>query len=150
MESQELSTASEVNFPSTGDNINVVERLVDELCERFQVHEEYYGNILIALTEAANNAIFHGNKLDANKRVFVRYKATPDEFTFTIEDEGAGFDYANVPDPTSPENLEKPNGRGVYLMRHLSDEVEFDDEGRIVTLVFKNLSKEPLDLQQAS
>ncbi len=129
-----------ISFPSKGENITIVERLVDDLCERYQVAEEYYGNILIALTEAVNNAIYHGNKQDPDKEVVLRYKAEKDHFSFTVEDQGPGFDYDNVPDPTSPENLEKPNGRGVFLMRNLSDDISFSEEGRIVEIKFHNLS----------
>jgi serine/threonine-protein kinase RsbW len=130
-----------LEFPAKGENITIVERLIDELCEKHNVHEEHYGNLLIALTEATNNAIFHGNKQDPEKTVVVSYKVDGDNFFFRIEDEGPGFDFENVPDPTSPENLEKPNGRGVFLMRHLSDSIEFLEDGRIVEINFKNLSK---------
>ncbi|MFT4846231.1 MAG: serine/threonine-protein kinase RsbW [Cryomorphaceae bacterium] len=130
-----------IEFASKGENITVIECLVDDLCEKHRIQEEHYGNILIALTEAVNNAIYHGNKQDPDKKVIVKYHADEDEFRFIIEDEGPGFDFENVPDPTSPENIEKPNGRGVFLMRHLSDEIGFDDDGRIVQLAFKSLSK---------
>lgn len=147
---QAVSHSSKIDFPSQGENINIVERLVDDLCEKHKVHEEYYGNILIALTEAVNNAIFHGNKQDPNKSVVLHYNVEGDDFTFTVEDQGPGFDYENVPDPTSPENLEKPNGRGVFLMRHLSDEIEFKDNGRIVILAFKNLSEAPEGMEASA
>jgi serine/threonine-protein kinase RsbW len=130
-----------IDFASKGENITIVERLIDELCDRYKIQEEHYGNILIALTEAVNNAIYHGNKQDPSKTVVVKYEATGDRFFVRIEDDGPGFDYQNVPDPTSPENLEKPNGRGVFLMRHLSDELAFFEDGRIVELSFNNLSK---------
>jgi serine/threonine-protein kinase RsbW len=137
----ELAKMETLEFASKGENITIIERLVDDLCERHHIQEEHYGNILIALTEAVNNAIYHGNKQDPDKKVIVKYHADEDEFQFIIEDEGPGFDFENVPDPTSPENIEKPNGRGVFLMRHLSDEIGFDDDGRIVQLAFKSLSK---------
>lgn len=130
-----------LHFPSKGENVTIVERLIDELCDKFKIHEEYYGNILIALTEAVNNAIYHGNKQDPSKQVVVKYSADADTFFFRIEDEGPGFDFENVPDPTAPENIEKPNGRGVFLMKHLSDEIRFHDDGRVVEMSFKNLSK---------
>lgn len=130
-----------LEFPSKGENITIVERLVDQLCDQHNISEEFYGNILIAITEAVNNAIYHGNRLDAEKNVVVRYTATKDQFVFIIEDDGPGFDYENIPDPTSPENLEKPNGRGVFLMRHLADEVEFSNHGSTVVITFSNLSK---------
>lgn len=137
----ESTKMESIDFSSKGENINIVERLIDELCDTHQIQEEHYGNILIALTEAANNAIYHGNKQDPEKKVVLQYEADKDTFYFKIEDEGPGFDYENVPDPTSPENLEKPNGRGVFLMRHLADEIEFSEGGRIVEITFKNLSK---------
>lgn len=141
MTTTESAKMETLEFASKGENITIIERLVDDLCEKHHIQEEHYGNILIALTEAVNNAIYHGNKQDPDKKVIVKYHTDEDEFQFIIEDEGPGFDFENVPDPTSPENIEKPNGRGVFLMRHLSDEIGFNDDGRIVQLAFKSLSK---------
>jgi serine/threonine-protein kinase RsbW len=69
--------------------------------------------------------------------VFVSVGDKPDEFCFTVKDNGRGFDFDNLPDPTSPENIEKENGRGIFLMRSLADEIEFDDHGRVVNIYFK-------------
>lgn len=118
------------------ENISVVERMVDEICEAYGVGEDYYGNILIAMTEAVNNAITHGNKQDATKTVSITFKEEDDVLKFIVEDQGPGFDYENLPDPTSPENIEKPNGRGVFLMSKLADEIEFDETGSVVELSF--------------
>jgi serine/threonine-protein kinase RsbW len=126
----------ELTFPSKTENIALVEQLVDSVCSYFNVKEDYYGNILISMTEAVNNAIVHGNKLDPEKQVKVLFSADDNRLTFVIEDEGPGFDYENLPDPTAPENIEKPNGRGVFLMRHLADACVFEDDGRLVTLSF--------------
>jgi serine/threonine-protein kinase RsbW len=131
----------EITLASRSENITIVEKLIDELCDKYKIHEEYYGNILIALTEAVNNAIFHGNRQDPDKNVKLKFMASHENLVFIIEDEGPGFDYENLPDPTSPENLEKPNGRGVFLMRNLADEVSFSDNGRIVEIHFNNLDK---------
>lgn len=133
-------TGREVRFASKTENIAIVERLIDEVVETFSIKEDHYGNILIALTEAVNNAIVHGNKLDPAKEVVVRYAADGTTLRFFIEDEGAGFDYDNLPDPTSPENREKPNGRGVFLMRNLADDCAFHDDGRLVELMFESLN----------
>ena len=126
----------ELSFQSKPENIAIVERLIDEMCEQHSVIEEHYGDILIAMTEGVNNAIVHGNKLDINKSVSVEYEKRGKNLFFRISDEGAGFDYENLPDPTSPENLERPNGRGVFLMRNLADECLFEENGRIIELVF--------------
>lgn len=130
------SIMQELSFESKPENIAIVERLIDEMCEQHSVIEEHYGDILIAMTEGVNNAIVHGNKLDINKSVSVEYEKRGKDLFFRISDEGAGFDYENLPDPTAPENLERPNGRGVFLMRNLADECLFEDNGRIVELVF--------------
>lgn len=130
------SIMQELSFQSKPENIAIVERLIDEMCEQHSVIEEHYGDILIAMTEGVNNAIVHGNKLDVNKSVSVEYEKRGKDLFFRISDEGAGFDYENLPDPTAPENIERPNGRGVFLMRNLSDECLFEENGRIVELVF--------------
>ena len=104
----------EISFESVAENIHIVENLIDEICETLDVNEEYYGNILISMTEAVNNAMVHGNKLDSQKKVLVTVKTDDTSIHFTISDEGPGFDYDNLPDPTAPENIEKPNGRGVF------------------------------------
>jgi len=133
-------TEKVLTFSSTTANIAIVENLVDELCETHSIKEDFYGNILIALTEAVNNAIVHGNKLDEDKQVRLAVSHSGEVLKFTIQDEGPGFDYNNLPDPTAPENIEKPNGRGVFLMKNLADRCEFLEEGTIVSLEFDALS----------
>ena len=134
-----IETMHKLEFTSEPENIAIIERLIDEIREETTFQEECYGDVLIAMTEAVNNAIVHGNKLDPDKKVVVEYEIQPSDLYFKIVDSGAGFDYENVPDPTSPENLEKPNGRGVFLMRQLADACEFNDDGRIVELTFKGV-----------
>jgi serine/threonine-protein kinase RsbW len=131
-----------IQFPSVVDNITVVERLIDEVFAEYQVSEDHYGELLIAMTEAVNNAIVHGNKLDQSKQVSVTFSVEGKDMVFRVEDEGPGFDYSNLPDPTAPENIEKPHGRGVFLMRNLADECSFEDDGRICILRFHVLEKQ--------
>lgn len=132
-----LSTMQEIDFPSQAENIHLVEKMVDEVCEELNVHEDHYGNILIALTEAVNNAIYHGNRLDPSKKTFVICGQEDNRLKFTVKDQGPGFDFNNLPDPTDPENIEKPNGRGIFLMKNLADEINFEEDGRTVELVFE-------------
>ena len=124
---------------SKPENINVVEKFIDDLKVKHNLHEECYGNMLVAVTEAVNNAINHGNKANPEKMVDIKLEVDDDQFGFTISDEGHGFDYLNLPDPTDPENLEKPSGRGVFLMKHLADQIIFSENGRIVELYFRNV-----------
>mgnify|MGYP001284741383 FL=1 len=133
------NTLPELRFDSKPENIAVVERLIDQLSEQHSIIPEHYGNILIAMTEGVNNAIVHGNKLDPDKSVTVVCAVDDKNLVFRISDEGPGFDFDNLPDPTAPENIEKPHGRGVFLMRHLADECVFEDDGRIVELTFHNV-----------
>jgi len=126
-----------LNIVSKIDNINEVEKFVDEFSEENQIHSDIYGKILIATVEAVNNSIVHGNKEDVNKKVFVSFQMDKDHIKVLVEDQGKGFDYTHLPDPTKPENIENIHGRGIYLMQHLADEVEFFKEGKLVQMSFK-------------
>ena len=132
-----------LQFPSVMENIHIAEQLIDDVCAEFHVKEDYSGELLIAMTEAVNNAIVHGNKMDASKMVTVHFSVNENNLRFTIEDEGPGFDYDNLPDPTAPENIEKPHGRGVFLMKKLADNCLFEDNGRVVILDFAVLENTP-------
>lgn len=134
-----IQTMQRLQFASQPENIAIIERLIDEIRDGQAFHEECYGDVLIAMTEAVNNAIVHGNRLDLAKEVVVEYELRQADLYFRITDQGAGFDFENVPDPTSPENIEKPNGRGVFLMRQLADECVFTDDGRVVELTFSGV-----------
>jgi serine/threonine-protein kinase RsbW len=126
-----------IDIESKIDNINEVEKFVDEFSEENQIHSDLYGKILIATVEAVNNSIVHGNKEDVNKRVFLSLHMDEDTVQILVEDQGEGFDYTNLPDPTKPENLENIHGRGIYLIKHLADEVEFYKNGTVVQMNFK-------------
>jgi serine/threonine-protein kinase RsbW len=123
-------------IPSITENIRIIESFIDNAKEKFQLDDDIYGNIMIAVTESVNNAIMHGNKSDKSKSVTLSLSLKQNTINFTIMDEGKGFDFQNLPDPTSPENIDKPSGRGIFLMKHLSDEVSFKNNGSLVQLSF--------------
>jgi len=125
-----------IEIPSLSDNIRMIESFIDNAKEKFHLNDDIYGNIMIAVTEAVNNAIRHGNKGDSSKNVSLGLTLEEGMIKFRVEDEGKGFDFHNLPDPTSPENLEKPGGRGIFLMKHLADEVDFSEQGKVVELSF--------------
>ena len=125
-----------IQIPSIIENIRMIESFIDNAKERFHLDEDLYGNIMIAVTEAVNNAIKHGNASNSSKNVFLSLTLNDNLLKFIVKDEGSGFDHDNLPDPTAPENLEKPGGRGIFLMKHLSDEVEFMENGKTVELSF--------------
>ena len=128
--------ANKISLASESSSLLILEDWINALCELYQVSVEQYGNVLIALTEAVNNAIIHGNKNRSDKKTEIEYNIQDNTIAFTITDEGSGFDYNDLPDPTSPENIEKPQGRGIFLMNHLADEVSFIDPGNVVELKF--------------
>ncbi len=136
-----MASERTLTFSSEIENIHLAEQLIDDVCTNHQVKEEFFGEILISLTEAVNNAIVHGNRLDPQKQVTIHFWEDGKSMYFNIEDEGPGFDYNSLPDPTSPENIEKPHGRGVFLMRQLADTCDFEDGGRIVKLSFDVIGK---------
>jgi serine/threonine-protein kinase RsbW len=112
-------------------------RVQDEIEAALRLHQ--YGNheifsIKLALEEALVNAIKHGNQMDRSKHVHIAYRVTPQRFDVTISDQGPGFDPLDVPDPTSVENLERPCGRGLMLMRHYMTEVLYNQCGNLVSM----------------
>ncbi len=128
-----------IKFASKAENITIVEKFIDDLRNEVNIGDDVYGNILISLTEAANNAMLHGNRANEKKNVEISYSVDErgKNITFIVKDEGPGFDYNNLPDPTAPENLERTSGRGVFLMMQLADMVVFSDKGATVEMQFR-------------
>lgn len=132
----DVKPMNDISFFSRIENISIVEKMLDEISENMDISSEVYGNMLVAVIEAVNNAILHGNKLNPNKQVSVSFTNINEKVVFTIKDEGNGFNYNKIPDPTLPENIEKPHGRGVFLMKKLSDEIKYNTTGTEVSLIF--------------
>lgn len=134
-------TIKYISFSSSLENIPLVEKYIDDLYEEFRFSQEIYGNILISTLEAINNAIIHGNKKDPNKNVILEVELKDSNcLVLSVSDQGKGFDYNNLPDPVAPENIEKPYGRGIFLIKHLADECTFHNNGKTVEVKF-NLGK---------
>ena len=125
-----------IQIPSLTENLRIVESFIDNVKEKFNLNDDIYGNIMISVTESVNNAIHHGNGEDKSKNVSITLHLNDNQIKFAIQDQGPGFNYNDLPDPTAPDNIEKIGGRGIFLMRNLADEVHFIDEGREVELVF--------------
>ena len=133
----ESVSKKDITINSSVENLNFVEKEIESIFDDFNFSEEQFGNVLIAVTEAVNNAVHYGNQEDVTKVINLNFTSIKDKLVVTIKDEGDGFDYESLPDPTDPDNLEKLEGRGIYLMKHLSDSISFSENGSKVELVFK-------------
>ena len=126
-----------LQLPSTYESITLLENLIEDIADKFKISEDTFANMMTCLNEAAINAIVHGNKLDPNKKVIINAEVDGRRITWTITDEGEGFDYVHLADPTAPENLEALTGRGVFIIKHLADQCVFNAAGNEVELLFK-------------
>ena len=127
-----------LQLPSRIDSITTVENFIDTLSQKYGFSDEIYANVLTCLSEATVNAIIHGNKENPDKKVYVNLEVIEDKrLIFTISDEGDGFDFNNLPDPTAPENLENLTGRGVFIIKRLADQCIFNSRGNELELHFK-------------
>ena len=127
----------ELEITSNPERIHEVEQFIEEIRDYLGFKDDVYGNVMIAVTEAVNNSIRHGNRGDHGKLVRIHCASlNPYRIMMAIQDEGNGFDPDALPDPTAPENVMRESGRGVFLMRQLSDEIRFEDSGRRVEMVF--------------
>ncbi len=125
-----------IKIPSDMSNLYRVEKLIDTIAEELYIKDDLYGNISVCLVEAVSNSIQHGNRFDVTKIVLLEYHFSDGILEFIIKDEGSGFNLDEVPDPTLPENVENIKGRGIFLITHLSDKINFEDKGSKITISF--------------
>lgn len=127
---------------STLESVDNAEELAVGLAERAGVDEDDLMKVGMAVRESMVNAVVHGNRYNANKKVRFSVAANPEHFIVRVADEGEGFDFAAVPDPLAPENLMKTSGRGLFLIRSLMDDLQMrqlESGGTELTLI-KNLA----------
>lgn len=115
-----------------------VEPLLFALKEQINFSEETFFNVLVAITEAVNNAVRHGNKCDPEKQVFLSIHSYAQKVVFVVRDQGVGFDPGEIDDPRKPENLLKEGGRGIFIIRSIADDVKIDNSGNgtVMTITF--------------
>jgi serine/threonine-protein kinase RsbW len=128
-----------IRIESEIGNLRIVESAIDEATATIGISKDSYGKILVSVMEAVNNAILHGNRSNPEKIVDIDISYINDQLDVTVTDEGPGFRPESVPDPTAPENIEELNGRGIYLMSHLADNIKYSEKGNSVTMTFKNI-----------
>ena len=133
----------ETTLHSTCEVSACINSLIDALAPLDFGERDLFG-IRLALEEAIVNGIKHGNRNDPTKAVQIRHQITDTEFLIEITDEGRGFDPDGVPDPLAPENLQRPGGRGVFLMRHYMTWVSYNERGNCVTMCRRRAPSPPL------
>ncbi len=109
-------------LPTHRESLDIAEKIISDLKDKYNINNAKYYNILIAVTEAINNAINHGNQLDKNKQIHFEIFSNEEVIKIIIIDEGRGFNPNALEDCTKKENLLKESGRGIYIMKSLSDE----------------------------
>ena len=128
------SPAVEVVIPSDVAEARLIQDQIEQLLQSCCAHEKDVFGIRLALEEALVNAIKHGNQMDRSKTVKVVSFVQAERFEVHVTDEGTGFDPGDVPDPTAVENIERPCGRGLMLMRHYMNEVAYNASGNSVSM----------------
>jgi serine/threonine-protein kinase RsbW len=123
-----------IDIASDPAETRAVQELIESELRRHQYNERDIFGVKLALEEALINAIKHGNQLDRAKRVRIQFRVSPERFDIQIADEGQGFIPEDVPDPMAPENMERPTGRGLMLIRYYMTEVHFHTPGNRITM----------------
>jgi len=95
-------------------------------------------NLRVCVSEAIANAMLYGNRQDPGKRVRIHARFAPHQITIRVTDEGRGFDPSRLPDPTTPANIRRSRGRGIFLIRQLMDGVQFNEKGNSIEMVLLN------------
>lgn len=103
---------NKLQLSSKTEELTLIETVVDEVFSMYSFNSNYYGNILVAITEAVNNAMQHGNNFNPEKKVNIEFELKEASLKVKVRDQGKGFDYANIPDPTDPVNIENHMGEG--------------------------------------
>lgn len=128
-------------IPSDPDELPKVDEAAERITEELGFPKEQRDDISIAVTEAVNNAIMHGNNADRKKTVTITFVKETGRLTVKVRDQGNGFDAEELPDPTHPENIMRSKGRGLFIIRHLMDEVSLSKvEGGMEIVMVKNAS----------
>lgn len=123
------SKSFQMSIPSSLEHIESVEKLAEKAADAMKFSDEEKDSLAIAVTEAVNNAIIHGNKQNKDKTVSIGFVLEGKRLTVSIRDQGKGFDPKKLSDPLAPENLLKESGRGIFILSTLMDDVSFDFKG---------------------
>ena len=131
-----MADSKEIVLASSYDEVERLEPFLNELQEWAGFGDEDYARIMLTLSEAATNAIVHGNREETEKQVEIEATLQNSTLSISVKDEGEGFNPDDIPDPLKDENLMKVGGRGVYLIQEYADEVSFSENATRITMKF--------------
>ncbi len=126
-----------IRLKSEPASLNQLERLIEEVCDAHNLNHSYLGCISVAVTEAFENALTHGNQNDPKKIIIVDFQKTSAGVTFSIKDDGNGFNHQAIPDLKDDGKDKEFPGRGIFLIKSLTDNVKFNEKGNQIDLGFK-------------
>lgn len=131
-----MAFRKELILKSEYEEVEKVESLLNDLQSALEFDDDFYARLMLTVSEAATNAIVHGNKLDPSKKAVLIAESNGSTLTISTTDEGDGFEPEEVASPLEEDNLLKPSGRGVFLMKEYADKVTYMDGGRKLVLEF--------------
>ncbi len=129
-----------LRLQSVPSSLNQLEILIEEVCDKYNLNHNYLGCITVALTEAFENALQHGNNNNPDKTITIHFEKTSGGISFSIKDEGKGFDYHKIPDVKDDGKEKVFPGRGLFLIKQLADDVNFIGNGSEIAIGFKTSS----------
>ncbi|HLT93001.1 MAG TPA: ATP-binding protein [Membranihabitans sp.] len=119
------------------ENIELIDQFIFNLKKIYHIDSQKFVDIRLSILEAVNNAIIHGNQMDSSKKIVITEEMVENMLLVHIQDQGAGFDWSKVEDPTRKADPSQPGGRGIHLMRLLSDQIDYLNNGQSVLLRFQ-------------
>lgn len=127
----------EIQIHSDKIYLDEVETFIRKFFETYHIQEKFFSKVLICVNEAVVNSVMHGNRFDAKKKVKIQSFTCHNYLYFRIIDEGEGFNYNDLPDPTDEKNLHSETGRGIYIIKNISDDISFSEKGNIIEFKIK-------------
>jgi serine/threonine-protein kinase RsbW len=126
-----------LRLKSLPESIHQLERLIEEVCDDYNLNHNYLGCITVALTEAFSNALVHGNKNNPEKMIDIHFEKSSTGLAFRMKDEGTGFDFNSIPDVKDDGKEKVFPGRGIFLIKTLADDVKYVGKGNEIEIGFK-------------
>jgi serine/threonine-protein kinase RsbW len=132
-----MKKRKEISINSTEEEMYLVEQFVEQISDEYLLGDDYFGNLMVAVTEAVRNAVIHGNGGDPKKKVHIQLESGKNGLWITVMDEGAGFDFEHYLAMDYISSPDMAARRGLFLIRSLADDVRFQEKGRIIRLLFR-------------